>query len=111
MRIQDTRIYQRSLELVGVVHHAVANLPPGHGYLADQLRRAAASVVLNFAEGYGRFSRRDQRRFFLIAKGSACEVGAALAVGRQLGVISEERYETGYDLADYVAAMLTKFRR
>jgi four helix bundle protein len=44
--------------------------------LRDQLRRAAASVALNLAEGYGRQSLPDQQRFFAIALGSIRECQA-----------------------------------
>ena len=44
--------------------------------LGDQLRRAAASCALTLAEGYGRTSVADQRRFFVMALGSIREVQA-----------------------------------
>ena len=50
--------------------------PKGNGYLADQLRRAIASVVLNISEGYGRGTLQERRRFFDIATGSAFEVAS-----------------------------------
>ncbi len=47
-------------------------------FLRDQLMRATSSVVLNLAEGAGRQSRKDQRRFYRIALGSFRESQAIL---------------------------------
>jgi len=60
----------------------VAPLAPtrGDGYLRDQLKRAGLSIVLNIAEGAGRFSPRDKARFYSMARGSACECAAILDV-------------------------------
>ena len=49
------------------------------GSLADQLRRAGTSLVLNLAEGNRRIGR-DKLHFFRIAAGSAAEADAALDV-------------------------------
>jgi four helix bundle protein len=48
------------------------------GPLRDQLRRAASSIVLNLAEGRGKLTPKDQRRFFSIAMGSVRECQAIL---------------------------------
>ncbi len=47
-------------------------------FLRDQLLRAASSIVLNLAEGAGRQSPKDQRRFYRIAMGSFRESEAIL---------------------------------
>lgn len=48
--------------------------------LRDQLERASLSVVLNVGEGAGRRSRKDKRRHYAIARGSAMECSAAMNV-------------------------------
>ena len=82
-----TRIYPLALEIAGLAHQVIAQLPPGYGFLADQLRRAASSIALNFAEGCGKETARDRRRYFISARGSAYEVAAGLDVGHKFGAI------------------------
>ena len=52
--------------------------------LADQLRRASYSVVLNIAEGSSRRGSREYRKFLDTAHGSLAEVETALGLARQL---------------------------
>ena len=74
----DTRIYRKSLKLIRLSAQVIDGLPRGHAHLADQLRRAASSITLNFSEGAGKSSARDRRRYFHTARGSANEVVAIL---------------------------------
>ena len=41
--------------------------------IKDQFKRAATSIVLNLAEGFGRFYSRDKKRFYITARGSVNE--------------------------------------
>ena len=111
MQFDQTHIYQRSLELLGVTRRVLDQLPHGFGFLTDQLRRASSSILLNFAEGYGRRTRKDQRHFFDMARGSTNEVAAILDVAAGLGGIDEETRQVGRELCDHIARMLTRLRR
>ncbi|MCM2255403.1 MAG: four helix bundle protein [Vicinamibacteria bacterium] len=64
--------------LARVFYGLAVNLAPHGSGLGDQLRRAAASTVLNLAEGASRPSLREQARFTAIARGSALEGMAVL---------------------------------
>jgi len=105
----DTRIYRCSLELARLASRIIDDLPRGQSHLADQLRRASASITLNFAEGCGKASPKDRRRFFLAARGSANEVVAVFDVARAFRAIEPEMHRLGVDLADHLAAMLSRF--
>lgn len=51
--------------------------------MKDQLLRASLSIVLNTAEGSGKTTQPEQRRFFSIALGSLRETQALLQILRQ----------------------------
>lgn len=67
--------------------------------LADQIRRAVASVLSNIAEGFERGSNRKFARFLFIAKASAGEVRSLLYVALDQGYISAQEFDTCRDLA------------
>ena len=71
--------------------------------LARQLRRAAASVALNLAEGYG-LTGGHRRERFATALGSARECVAALRVATALGYVAGESVAEAEDRFDHVAA-------
>jgi len=84
--------YQHGLRLFKAVYRLAAQLPAHERYnLADQLRRAALSVLLNIAEGYGRYHYLDKLRFFYIARGSLCETLSGFIAACQAGYIEDEQ--------------------
>ena len=52
-------------------------------FLRDQLDRASSSVVLNLAEGSAKFSKKDQARFYQIARGSLLESISIIEISAQ----------------------------
>jgi four helix bundle protein len=90
---------------------AVASaIPRPYGELADQLRRASLSVVANLAEGVGK-NGRDQSRFLLIARGSACESAGLIEAAHRLQLIAPEQRARTRALLLRVVAMLTRMIR
>ena len=83
-------VYRVSLEFQGLI---ATLLSSAHGELRSQLDRAALSISLNVAEGAGRRSAPDRRRFYSIARGSALECTAILDVmaGRAQLTLSDLR--------------------
>jgi four helix bundle protein len=49
-------------------------------YVVDQLQRAAFSVILNIAEGSGKFSKPDRKNYFITARASVFECVATIDV-------------------------------
>jgi len=83
-------------------------VPRGHRVLEDQLQRASLSVVCNIAEGAGRRSRKDKRRLYTIARGSATETAAIIDVLRLRRLAPEGACRTARFHALRVVQLLTK---
>jgi len=79
--------YKQSVKMAEDLSKEVAKWPRGYGYLADQLRRAMASIVLNLAEGNAKISHPERRRFFRIARASVAEVAACLDLMFAFGLL------------------------
>lgn len=69
--------YDVALDLIRALRPVIAQLRGYSPEAADQIERAASSIVLNLAEGDRRHGR-DPRRFFDMAHGSAGEIRGAL---------------------------------
>ncbi len=99
--------YQKAIEFVAEVNPICENLPRGNAYLIDQLRRASISIPLNIAEGSGKCSSADKRRFYAIARGSAMECAAIIDVLGCLKLVGVVEIEKPKLLLDEIAAVLT----
>lgn len=76
--------------------------------MCDQLTRASTSIVLNVAQGAGKHSKADKRRYYLTARGSATESAALLDVLLRLGLLDEAGHRTGKETLVRVVSMLIK---
>lgn len=66
-------VYQRALGFADRVSGLTRPFPRHFWYIADQFNRASLSIVLNLAEGNGRGTPMDKRRFLFVARGSMLE--------------------------------------
>ncbi len=82
------RIYSYILETLALLRPLIDRIARRDADLARQMRRAAASIALNVAEGYGSRGRNAQARYHT-ALGSARETLACLDVAAALGYLPE----------------------
>jgi four helix bundle protein len=92
------------------VYGATRAFPKDETYgLTNQLRRAAASVPANIAEGCGRNGDAELARFLDIAMGSVTELDSHLILARDLGYLPPAQYEHLAAEVDGVSRMLATF--
>jgi four helix bundle protein len=101
-------VYQVALEFLVFANEVIERLPRGRSHLADQLTRASTSIVLNLAEGAGKHSKPDKRRFYLTARCSATESAALLDVCLRLQLLEEASHQAGKERLIRVVSMLIK---
>ena len=90
--MEKTNVYDRARGVVRELVPLLHTIRECDKSLADQLKRAAQSVVLNIAEARGNDAGNSRARFST-ACGSAKEVRAALNVATDWGYIETRRAE------------------
>ena len=104
-------VYQTALDFLVLADSTIEQFPRGRSHLADQLQRAAASIVLNIAEGAGKFSKLDKRRYYLSARGSTTECAAIFDILVRLAIISPAAHAEAKQKLERIASMLIKLAR
>jgi len=111
-RFRDVDVWKKAHEWVLAVYRFTETWPRHERYgLTSQLRRAAASVPLNFTEGFRRRSRNDKAHYYNIAETSLDEAEYCLMLGRDLHYgdvdgLLERAEEIGRMLEGYIQSML-----
>lgn len=106
---RDLLAWQKAMDLVVAVEKVCDQLPPKAAHLVSQMRRSAASIPANIAEGNGRFSRNEYIRFLGIANGSVRELEtqleiAARSYGRTENI--EEALRLALDVVGLIAGLV-----
>ncbi len=70
------------------------------------MRRAAVSIPSNIAEGQGRYTRLDERRFLLNARGSLTELETQIIISAKLLFLGDEAASKLLKLASATARPL-----
>jgi len=89
----NLKVWQKSHQLTLAIYNVTRTFPPEEAYgMTSQMRRAAASIGANIAEGCGRDGSADVARFFDMAMGSASELEYHLLLARDLGMVAGPAY-------------------
>ncbi|MFA7717469.1 MAG: four helix bundle protein [Candidatus Absconditabacterales bacterium] len=75
--------------------------------LKDQLQRASTSIILNIAEGAGKYSKADKKNYYLTARGSVHECVAIIRILKAEGIIDEKTYLEIYSMFEEISKMLS----
>ena len=104
--------YNKAKEFTLMVYSLLKKFPSYEQYaLCDQLRRSAASVPSNIAEGMGRMAIKERIHFLEISYASMIEVLCQMDISHSLGYISEEELDNIEDLGYAVGRLMSGLRK
>lgn len=75
-------------------------------YIKEQLKRASISIVINIAEGSGKFSKADKRNFYTIARGSVYECVSLVEIILEEKQINQNQFNLFYQKYEQLSKML-----
>jgi four helix bundle protein len=100
-------VYRAAIKYVGWAFRLCEGLK-AHRNAKDQLLRGSQAIPLNIAEGNGKATEGERRRYFEIARGSTLECGAIQDVLEVCGALPAAENAKQKELLDRIVAMLTK---
>jgi four helix bundle protein len=101
-------VYRVSLEYVAWAYRLARKLTGQDRHARDQLLRASQSIPQNIAEGNGKGTEADRRRYFEIARGSALECASIQDTLAVCDTLDQKENEEGKKMLFRIVSMLTK---
>jgi four helix bundle protein len=105
---RDLMVWQKSHQLALAAYRHTGSFPADERFgLTSQIRRSAASVPANIAEGCGRRGNAEFHRFLQMAMGSASEVEYDFLLARDLNYLDAKTHKNLTSQVEEVKRMLS----
>jgi four helix bundle protein len=102
------KVWSKAHDLTLEIYRKTCNFPKNELYgITGQIRRAAASIPANIAEGCGRRSDAELGRFLQIARGSASELEYYLLLAHDLQFLQRSDFDPLNERVIEIERMLT----
>jgi len=103
---RDLRVWQLAMELAAECYQETKEFPREEAFgLTGQIRRAAAAIPANIAEGHGRGSTKEYRQFLRTAQASLRELETHVLLSTRVGLMPESRSIPLLQSADLLGQM------
>ena len=89
------KVWEKAHRLTLAIYKSTEQFPKQELYsLTNQIQRAVVSVPANIAEGCGKDSDAELKRYFVIAMGSASELEYLILLACELGYLQSNKYQS-----------------
>ncbi len=90
----DLKAWQEGHKLVILIYKITKHFPKEETYsLTDQMRRSAASLTSNLAEGFGRQTYKEKVQFYYQAQGSLVELKNQVLIAKDVGYLGDGEFK------------------
>lgn len=103
---QNLDVYKKTKALNKEILQFINENKQIDSYIRDQLKRASISIVINIAEGSGKFSKADKRNFYTISRGSVYECVSLLELIFDEKQIAKNQFDDFYQKYETLSKML-----
>ena len=107
---RSLKVWEKAHALTLAIYKATEKFPKQEMYaLTSQIQRAAVSIPTNIAEGCGKDSDAELKRYFVIAMGSASELEYLLLLAHDIGYLQTDIYQSMTNDLVEIRKMLNAF--
>jgi len=109
-RFEDIEIWKDARILNKEIYFLCKRLrDKGEYILSDQIKRCSISIMANVAEGFGRGTNKEFKRFLFISKASASELSSHLYIALDVDVIDRVLFDDLYYKIELIQKKLSSF--
>ena len=109
-RVYELDVYKLAEELSDMIWHDFDKWKKKVQYTVGyQIIRSSDSIAANIAEGYGRYTRADRKKFYLYSRGSFEETKTWLRKLIRRNVLSESKAKKYKAIVDKLGPKLNAF--
>jgi len=104
---RDLRVWQEAMALAEKCYRLTKEFPRDELYgMTSQIRRSAASVPANIAEGYGRGNRGEYIQFLRVAQGSLKELETHVLLSERVRLAPAPAFQPVLEQCEVVGKMM-----
>jgi four helix bundle protein len=115
VRIQSYReleVWQLGMDLAEECYRVTKGFPREELFgMTSQIRRAAASIPANIAEGQGREHTKEFLHHLSVARGSLMELETHLMLGQRIGLLDQAKVTSLLTQSERISRMLSGLRK
>ena len=109
---RDLLVWKAAVELAVACYESTRSFPSSEVYgMTSQIRRSAASIAANIAEGFGRDGPGHFQQFLKIAQGLLKELETHLIIASRVGLLAAQNRDSLLAQCDEIGRMLSALIR